>query len=450
MGIVRKVKSEGISLKTAHLIMIPVMIVLMCLLLYYTVQSASLYRKLSESTNEYIELRNSAESLMDASDFLTDRVQRFTVTMDTADMDAYFDEVHNVRRREKAVGRMAEIAAVSPELDHLKSSLDNSVALTETEICAMKLICDANGYDEKFDEVKNAVIPEECAGMTKEEKIRYAQDMVHDSRYYDRKMSIRSGMENNTHNTQSELNNELRSKMTLTRVLLVVQSCAMIFILWMTSCLGINPILKGVQKIRENRKIPVTGSYEFRYLAKTYNKMYAAVQQSIENLNYDASHDKLTNLYNRAGYDLLSKSIDLHSTAVLIIDVDKFKEINDTYGHATGDDVLKMIAETLKNTFRSDDYICRVGGDEFVVFMLHMDEQRHELIDLKISYINKVLADPGYDLPATSISVGVSFGCSEDDLQTSLKHADEALYKMKSEGRQGCSFYNPRKRSPAV
>ena len=453
MNPIRKVKSDGISLKKAHIVMILVTLFIMCLLLFFTFQSASLYTKLTDTTDSYIELQKSAESLMNASDLLTDRVQRFTVNMDQADMAAYFDEAYNARRRESAVEKMAQYAPNQAAFEQLNGALKDSVALMETEMRAMKLICDACGFTTEYSEVNNAVLPEECSGMTKDEKINCAREMVHDDKYYKQKMSIRNGMENcintlidDTHRIQSEINDKIRFDMAIMQILMIVQSIAMVIMLWMTSYLGINPILKGVQRIRENRKIPVMGSYEFRYLAKTYNRMYEVFQQSIEHLNYDASHDKLTDLYNRAGYDLLSESIDLSTTAVIIIDADKFKEINDTFGHATGDEVLKKIANTLKYTFRREDYICRIGGDEFVVFMLHMDEKRRELINIKIQHINQVLTDTSDGLPETSVSVGVAFGSSESDLKASIKHADEALYEMKSAGRHGCAFYSPEHR----
>ena len=450
MNPIKRVKSEGVSLKKAHLVMILITIVIMCILLFFTFQSASLYSEITVSTDSYIELQECAESLMDASDLLTDRVQRFTVTQEQSDMAAYFDEAYNARRRETAVEKMSVSASDRAAYEQLSSALDSSVKLMETEMRAMKLICDACGYVTDYAEVNNAVLPAECDAMTKEEKIHYAQKMVHDSAYYEQKMAIRSGMDNciktltdDTRNAQLRIKEEQHFNLFVTQVLLTVQSVVMIIMLWLTSYLGINPILKGVQRIRENRKIPVIGSYEFRYLAKTYNKMYEAFQQSIEHLNYDASHDKLTDLYNRAGFDLLCESIDLHSTAVLMIDADKFKEINDSFGHAVGDDVLKKIADALRFTFRREDYICRLGGDEFVVFMLHMDEKRRQLIDIKIDHINRVLADTDDGLPETSISVGVAFGGSEADLETAIKHADEALYEMKSAGRHGCSFYEP-------
>ena len=450
MDPIKKIRSEGISLKTAFRIMVILMVFVMCFLLYCTSRSVNMYKRLSDTTDSYIELHRNAESLMDASDFLTDKVQCFTVLMDPGDMAAYFDEVHNVRRREIAVKKMSEIASGTPEFEQLKAALDSSNKLMETEITAMRLICDANGFEYGFEEISRAELPEECEKMTAQEKIRYAQNIVHNSEYYEQKMKIRGSMENcidilieHTHGTQSELNTKLRRIITITHTVLVIQSAAMIFILWLTSYLGINPIIKGVRQIKENRRLPVTGSYEFRYLADTYNKMFDALQKNIEHLNYDASHDKLTDLYNRAGFDILSENIDLRSTAVLIIDVDRFKEINDTYGHATGDGVLKKIADILKTTFRDEDYICRIGGDEFVVFMLHMNDNMRELVELKVRHINKSLANPSDGLPGISVSVGISFGCNENDLNTAIKHADEALYNMKSAGRNGCSIYSP-------
>jgi diguanylate cyclase (GGDEF)-like protein len=126
-----------------------------------------------------------------------------------------------------------------------------------------------------------------------------------------------------------------------------------------------------------------------------------------------------------------------------MIDADKFKEINDTYGHDTGDAVLVKIAHTLRSAFRSEDYVCRLGGDEFVVFMLHMDESHAPLIENKVNRINEVLANTSDGIPKISISVGVSFGSQADHVNVMIKHADLALYQMKEAGRAGCTFYHP-------
>ena len=248
-------------------------------------------------------------------------------------------------------------------------------------------------------------------------------------------------LEKQTHGAQDEAYDKLDRQVNAIRVLIFVQLGAIILILVMTSVLIISPILRGVHMISKDEQLPVKGSYEFRYLAMTYNKMYDAFKKSIASLNYDASHDKLTGLYNRAGCDILSKSIDLKTTAVLLVDADKFKEINDTHGHAVGDKVLQKLARVLKKTFRSEDYICRIGGDEFVVFMMHVSEELKDLIRLKTKQINDALADTSDDIPPISTSIGVAFGHKEHSVSTMLKHADTALYTVKAGGRSGCCFY---------
>ena len=130
---------------------------------------------------------------------------------------------------------------------------------------------------------------------------------------------------------------------------------------------------------------------------------------------------------------------------------DKFKEINDTYGHATGDAVLQKIADCLKHTFRHEDSICRICGDEFVVFMLRMEERREELIRLKTDLINRHLADTSDGVPNISLSVGVAFGgdSGDKDINQLIQCADEALYQMKAAGRNGCAFYEGAALCPA-
>ena len=86
-------------------------------------------------------------------------------------------------------------------------------------------------------------------------------------------------------------------------------------------------------------------------------------KKSIEHLNFKASHDELTGAYNRAGFDLLLSSLDLDSTYLMMLDVDNFKTINDTYGHETGDKVLKKLVQVLKKNFRSDD---RISGPTII------------------------------------------------------------------------------------
>ena len=164
-------------------------------------------------------------------------------------------------------------------------------------------------------------------------------------------------------------------------------------------------------------------------------------QRALENEMYKATHDSLTRVYNRAGYDLLLAGVPMHSTFMLLIDADNFKEVNDTYGHEIGDRVLQKITESIRCVFRAEDYICRIGGDEFVVFMVNTIESQQKLIGHKVHSINRKLSDTSDGLPVISVSVGVAFGGDAADQKEWFDHADKALYETKRGGRNGCTFY---------
>ena len=198
--------------------------------------------------------------------------------------------------------------------------------------------------------------------------------------------------------------------------------------------------MKGSQEFpRESKEgcpIPEVGANEFRYLAQAYNKMYSVYKSSIEHLNFKASHDELTGAYNRAGYELLLSGVDLKSTYMILFDVDHFKSVNDTCGHETGDKVLRKLVSVLKRNFRSDDYVCRIGGDEFVVFMGHASEMQQHLIKAKIENINEELGNPEDGLPPFSVSVGIAHGSQADSEAGLFEKCDLALYESKNRGRQ--------------
>ncbi|MBR5116583.1 MAG: GGDEF domain-containing protein, partial [Lachnospiraceae bacterium] len=213
-----------------------------------------------------------------------------------------------------------------------------------------------------------------------------------------------------------------------------------LFILMLTTRLAIYPILNAVEQIKSDSPISETGSIEFRYLANAYNKMYMKNKSSIEHLNYKASHDELTGAYNRTGYDHLLSSIELETCHLMLFDLDNFKEINDTYGHETGDKVLIKLVDTLRHVFRDDDDICRIGGDEFVVFMVHSSGMNRRLIISKIEQIGSELEDTSDDLPPISVSVGILNGKDITDTSSVFEKIDEAMYESKTRGKHTYTF----------
>jgi diguanylate cyclase (GGDEF)-like protein len=174
--------------------------------------------------------------------------------------------------------------------------------------------------------------------------------------------------------------------------------------------------------------------------------MFSVVQLtsvSEHRLANKAETDELTGLLNRAGYDRLLEELDLNSTTLLLVDTDKFKGINDTFGHETGDRVLQKISRSLIGNFRQNDYVCRIGGDEFAILMVNVGTLENEKITEKIRYINRELAGSIDDeLPAVSVSVGVAHGAGAESWSELFRHADAVLYRVKQNGGRGCMVHN--------
>ena len=160
-------------------------------------------------------------------------------------------------------------------------------------------------------------------------------------------------------------------------------------------------------------------------------------------LEQKAYIDIHTGLPNKGSCEELlnNREILREPTACVIFDLNNLKYVNDTYGHAVGDEILKKVANLLKTTFRSIDYVCRIGGDEFAVIMVDVNQELSYTISEKITVINNQLYCPTDDLPAISLSVGVAFTDRANPGESIFKDADKALYRVKQNGKHGCGFY---------
>ena len=442
-------RQKGISLKTTSILMMMISLIITVGLVIAAVRVHGSFGRMEESTDDYIRMGNAATELMAASDYLTEEVRQYAVMGNRECLENYFREAEETRRREHAISVMESELPDSPALIRLKESMAESIDLMNREYYAMRLMLEAQGDTDLPETLKNIELKPEDSALGAEEKIKLAQQLVHDNAYNEQKARIRSAMEDCvkklkdiTFGAQLEMENKAGRELLVMILLVFFQTAAMIVMMWLTTHLGVNPVLRAVEHIRKDQELPIVGASEFRYLAGTYNVMYNAYKKSIENLNFKASHDELTGVYNRAGYDLIRSSLDLGSTAMLLFDADKFKSINDRCGHETGDQVLIKIANTLKNHFRSDDYVCRIGGDEFVVFMVHLKHDPKKLIESKIRRINRDLADESDGLEAISLSAGISCHPDIKDPEEMFRQADIALYYVKDHGRDGVCFYS--------
>lgn len=156
-----------------------------------------------------------------------------------------------------------------------------------------------------------------------------------------------------------------------------------------------------------------------------------AIRKSLESLRYLARHDQLTGLYNR---HMMAEIVDDGPSNVIIIDIDKFKHINDGYGHAAGDEALCALANRLEVIFwhHNRDMIFRLGGDEFLVVMKGDDDAEPYLRQL-CEPMALTTSENQY------ITLTVSVGCARcaGNFKAALKAADTALYRVKENGRNG-------------
>lgn len=438
-----------ISLRRIHIWMIIVLMLVTVTFLFTMYQLKLTFLRFEESYKEHSELQNAARELMDASDYLTEQVQRFTVTADRQFLDQYFTEAFETNRREDALSKMNSDPDMQPALEQLQEAMDHSVKLMDQEYYAMRLVVEAKGYTDYPDILKNVELTVEDSALSDDDKLRLATELVHNDNYYIQKDNIRSNMKESLLEIDKQIQQEesigyiyLRHNMRIVYATIFLHAVAVISMLSLAAHLGVKPILRAVDMIKADRPIPEVGAGEFKYLAQAYNKMYSNNKKNIESLNYKATHDELTGAFNRTGYDFLLSNIDFSTTHVMLLDVDSFKSINDNYGHEIGDRILIKIVDVLKSVFRDDDRICRIGGDEFVVFMVHSSQTPRRLIESKINQINNELEDTEDGLPTVSVSVGIVNGKDFSDIKTLLEKTDASMYESKKHGKHTYTFYS--------
>jgi diguanylate cyclase (GGDEF)-like protein/PAS domain S-box-containing protein len=175
------------------------------------------------------------------------------------------------------------------------------------------------------------------------------------------------------------------------------------------------------------------------------------VRQSQDKLDHLAHHDPLTGLPNRLLFQDRLQHAMARATradeqlAVLFIDLDRFKNVNDTLGHHVGDELLKLVAGALAASLREGDTLARLGGDEFIVLLEAIDGAfgAGQVADKLISLFEQPFTVSGYELFVTG-SVGISlFPQDATDLNMLVRNADVAMYQAKARGRNGYQFYAP-------
>lgn len=446
---------KGIKIKNINIAMMVVSCILYLFLIEATIQSSQRYNAMMHATENYIACARNAGLIEEGSDYLTEQVRLYTVTKDTKYVKNYFNEVYQTRRRDMALEQMREFNVSDEISGYLQTALDYSNRLMTDEIYAMRLIAQAEETEGNAlpDDVWNMELTEDDYNLEPEKMVAKAQEMVFGSIYQESKEMIMENISyfadsivDDTLQRQQHSASELKNTMTRQRILISVLFIENIFVFILIIILVIKPLKIYIENIEDKEKLNVAGSYEFKYLALTYNNIYELNTANEAKLHYRAEHDALTGIINRGAFDRLKQVLKTKQVpiALMILDVDKFKQVNDQYGHEMGDKVLKKVAKLLEENFRATDHPARIGGDEFAVILTDATEEMKPVIEEKINNINHILLNPKNDLPKVSLSVGIAFSANgfEDDL---YKKADSALYVTKENGRCGYSFYEEKK-----
>lgn len=405
---------------------------------------------LQRANDRYAECQLAADDLLDSSLYLTTQSRLFTSTHHTVYIDNYFWEMSKKQQRMADVEVLKDNYPGSDAAKYLESALTFSNNLTKNEMYSMKLVVaalDLEVEEEIAEALDNIEFLRDDGVLSPDQMLEKAHRLVtyepyeHDvdrvSQHVEKcKDELAAVLETEKLLHENKLTSLFLRQQVLTCILLALILLSGITFVFTVS----KPIAEFIGRIGRNEHLLEKGAYELRFLASAYNEMYDDNQRVRKRLTYEAEHDSLTGLNNRGTFDRDIDSYRRAPMALVILDIDHFKEVNDEYGHDIGDVVLKETAASLTKSFAPDGLPYRLGGDEFVVIIPGTADDLRETIEASSRAVAADLAQPHGEAPAVGISAGVAFGDGTQVSDDYYKRADRALYRVKGEGRQGIAF----------
>jgi diguanylate cyclase (GGDEF)-like protein len=173
--------------------------------------------------------------------------------------------------------------------------------------------------------------------------------------------------------------------------------------------------------------------------AMQYRAGITAQKGMQDKLKYMSLHDTLTGLYNRAYFEEEIARLERgrrYPVSVIIIDVNRLKQANDEYGHSAGDELLQCTAEVLRRTFRAEDAIARIGGDEFAILLAGCDAETAQNMIVRVQEQISAVNQTRNQIPL-SLAIGAATAHKPGSLSTALRQADKAMYKHKALQKKG-------------
>lgn len=441
---------RGVRLGVLHALTVASAALLSVLLLIAIYNTKTQYDAAQNIVQRYMTCQQSVADVQTELDFMSSEAQTFIITGEKSHVSNYFQTADLLRDRNRRLNDLVS-EMNDPQLNEYLEELETvSNTLMTRECYAMRLIMDAYDYTQGDfpDALLLTAVTASHQALPVEDKVELARSLVFNDTYQGYKDNARNtvfdcldSLSKNASSNQIESTGRILSLLRQQMLLVGAFLLTIVLITVLTACLMVHPLRRSIAYIEKQEEIPVAGSREMRILVESYNRMLRDNKQKQDQLSYDASHDPLTGLNNRGVFERLCREFQENGrkdVAMVLIDVDNFKEINDNYGHDVGDKVLKRVAILLQSFFRADDSLCRIGGDEMAVILYGVTPAKTEMLKTKLSKITDRLKTFEEGLPVVTLSVGIAFSDSVGDL---FKEADNALYQVKQHGRSGVGFY---------
>lgn len=402
---------------------------------------------------QYIISEKAAHKLQKGSDILTEQVRLYVMTGEKKYIDGYFEEVNVTQNRNNAVAELKVYFSDTKLTAELEAALSDSTELMERELYAMKLVSAVFDVPEDSlpDELVSVNLSAKDIAASDSQKLEKARRLVSDNSYQNAKNKITDNVNRCMNDLVSISKNHQEKSSAAFLKFYILQEIELIFLILFLIAGSIvvrkhvvKPLISYNESIEHDETVPVIGAAELQSLAETYNRVFEENQAAQKLFRHEAEHDALSGLLNKGSFDKILSLYEkeISSYALILVDIDNFKNFNDTFGHTTGDAVIRKTATKLNATFRSSDYIFRIGGDEFAVIMTDVSQKHRITVEKKLNGLKKNLQDTGDGLPAVTMSIGVAFSDRKKPGDSIFNDADLAMYSVKKNGRNGYSFYN--------
>jgi len=357
--------------------------------------------------------------------------------------------IGNAREISGLLGDMISVSNMTEDKSRLSSFMD--YALLSGEILFIEIV----------DQQGNVISSQEITSITSEDFIEDSNIGDHGDNVYFMSIPLNISFDGFQHNTLKLGFDEtiVMEKMAAVNqrgiAILGIYSVGMLILMGFFTKVITKPLRtlrdwsRDVAKGETDYEINVdTHIKEVDSLSHDLEKMRRSLVELAERMHYKAMHDELTGLPNRTlNDDRLDQAVtraarENTSFAVLLLDLDRFKDINDTLGHGVGDEVLRIVAARLNTVIRESDTISRIGGDEFCAIIEGSERVVAENIALKLA--NAI--EPPFQINGHTLQVGTSIGIAVfpvDGMTPELliQHADVAMYEAKYKGLKVASYH---------